>query len=195
MVNNISDSAKIRETKQRTMDAFLELCMEKKIDRISIKELTSRAGVNRSTFYAHFQDIYDLKDQVVHDFAAAMQERIIPIIIDLANGANFREKSYEIIDLYNQYRPRFQAFLVMNRDDQLVDNFKAIALDSLSKRFSAMGVAPPAHLDYILEYLFAGQLALLAKWVSEDGAISVEDLVELVKALNFDGPVHCLFSF
>jgi AcrR family transcriptional regulator len=190
-----NNSQKVKETIQKTKEAFIELCVEKKIDKISIKELTAKAGINRSTFYAHFQDIYDLKNQVLEEFASTMQEKIIPIIIEIANGANFTEKSYAVIDLYNQNRLLFRAFLVTNKDDQLVNAFKAIAVEYLFQRYRHMEKTPPVYLDYILEYMIAGQLALLAKWVSEDSFIPVEELVVLVKSLNFDGPVHCLFNF
>ncbi len=34
------------------------------VDRITIRDLTERAGINRCTFYHHYQDIYDLLEQI-----------------------------------------------------------------------------------------------------------------------------------
>jgi AcrR family transcriptional regulator len=189
-----AESRKVQETKQRTKEVFLALCAEKRLDKISIKELTSLAQINRSTFYAHFQDIYDLKAQVVEDFAKTMREKVFPRIIDIAYGADFTENSYQIIDVYEQYRVFFRAFLLTNRDDQLVDSVKSIARETLNQRIRGMGLVPPPHLEYMLEYLLGGQLALLAKWVSEPAPLPVAELVELVKRLNFQGPVRCLFN-
>lgn len=47
-------------TKKALSDALIELLQEKRLDRITIAELTERAGVNRQTFYYHFSDIFDL---------------------------------------------------------------------------------------------------------------------------------------
>lgn len=186
-------SAKVAATKQKTKDAFMLLSAKKKIDKISIKELTAVAGINRSTFYAHFRDIYDLKDQVVADFAQTLEKQIIPIIIDIAYGTNFMGNSYNILDIYHQNKALFSAFLITNRDEHLLDGLKDIAYNSLLERFEAMNIVPPTYMDYMLEYLIAGQLAILGKWVKEDCIVEVEDLVTLIKDLNFDGPVHCLF--
>jgi len=189
-----NESRKVRQTKSRTKEVFLELCAEKPLDKISIKELTALAQINRSTFYAHFQDINDLKAQVVADFAQTMRQKVFPLIIDIAYGVDFTENSYQIIDLYEQYRTFFRAFLLTNRDDQLVNSVKGIARETLLQRFAGMGLEPPPHLDYMLEYLLGGQLALLARWVGEPEPLPVQELVALVKRLNFQGPVRCLFG-
>ncbi len=194
VINRESQSKKVNDTKKRTKEAFMVLSAQKKIDKISIKELTDLAGINRSTFYAHFDDIYDLKDQVVADFVKVLEEDIIPIIIDITYGTNFTHSSYNILDIYNQNRDLFSAFLITNRDESLIDSLKEIASASLLERFANMGITAPTHIGYILEYLVSGQLAILAKWVREDCVLSAEDLVSLIKRLNFDGPVQCLFD-
>ena len=48
----------ISKTKQDLIDAFWCLYCEKRIEKITIKEITVKAGYNRSTFYEYFTDIY-----------------------------------------------------------------------------------------------------------------------------------------
>ena len=43
-----------------------ELAAEKPIEKITIKEITNRAGVIRPTFYNHFQDKYELMEWIIH---------------------------------------------------------------------------------------------------------------------------------
>lgn len=187
-------SKKVLTTMQQTKEAFMQLSAEKTIDKISIKELTMRAGINRSTFYAHFRDIYDLKDQVIADFAATLEEKIIPIVIDITYGTNLMDSSFNILDIYNQNMSLFKAFLITNRDEQLIDGLKDVAYNSLLQRFQEADITAPQNMEYIMDYMIAGQLAILARWVKEGCNISSKELVELIKALNFDGPVECLFD-
>ena len=51
-------------TDRLLQEAFLELLKVKSVDRITIRDLTERAGINRCTFYHHYQDIYDLLEQM-----------------------------------------------------------------------------------------------------------------------------------
>ena len=47
-------------TEKAIKEAFGSLLDEKPFDRITVKDISSRAGINRQTFYYHFTDIYDL---------------------------------------------------------------------------------------------------------------------------------------
>jgi len=55
---------RMTNTKQSLIDAFYRLVNEKDLDKITITDLTSRAKVNRATFYAHFYDKYELFEYI-----------------------------------------------------------------------------------------------------------------------------------
>ena len=48
-------------------EAFLSLASEKSFETITVKDIVERANVNRSTFYAHFDDKYTLLDQLLSE--------------------------------------------------------------------------------------------------------------------------------
>lgn len=52
-------------TKKALMDSFLELIEDRPLNKITVKEITANCGVNRNTFYYHFQDIPQLIEAVV----------------------------------------------------------------------------------------------------------------------------------
>lgn len=58
---------RIVRTKRLIMDAFMQLAIEKDFKDITIKDITTRATVNRATFYYHFQDKYDLLERVLSE--------------------------------------------------------------------------------------------------------------------------------
>ena len=47
-------------TKRSIINAFLELRSQKPLEKITVKELSELAFINKATFYTHYQDIYDL---------------------------------------------------------------------------------------------------------------------------------------
>ena len=61
---------RIAKTRSAIINTFLKLRSGKAIEKISVKELCEGAGINKSTFYAHFQDIYDLSEQLETQVAA-----------------------------------------------------------------------------------------------------------------------------
>lgn len=59
---NKSDS-KYFNTAEKMDKAFLELLQKKDLSFITVKEICQRAGVNRSTFYLHYETISDLLEE------------------------------------------------------------------------------------------------------------------------------------
>ncbi|HPX28511.1 MAG TPA: TetR/AcrR family transcriptional regulator C-terminal domain-containing protein [Sphaerochaeta sp.] len=57
-------------TKARLAGSLKELMAEQSLDKITVKEIVERCGVNRQTFYYHFRDMYDLLDWMfIHEGA------------------------------------------------------------------------------------------------------------------------------
>ena len=58
---------RIVNTKQQIRRALIELMSEKNESSISVRELAQRAGINRGTFYIHYNDIHDLVEQLAEE--------------------------------------------------------------------------------------------------------------------------------
>ena len=54
------NSLKRKTTKEILAESFQELAANKRIDKITITEITSNCGMSQPTFYNHFKDKYDL---------------------------------------------------------------------------------------------------------------------------------------
>ncbi len=69
---------RVRRTRQLLEQAFLEALNEKGFQAVSVQDITGRAGVNRATFYAHFEDKYDLLDHSIRQgFRAEIEKRTL----------------------------------------------------------------------------------------------------------------------
>lgn len=53
-------------TKSAIADGLKKLTREKSFDKISIKDITDQCGLNRQTFYYHFQDKYELLNWIYY---------------------------------------------------------------------------------------------------------------------------------
>lgn len=80
----MAEDRRVRKTKKAIYEVFCELTKEKKLNEITIKELCLMADINKSTFYLHYRDIYDL--------ANSIQTTLIRDVCDIIN-----EYSYDVI--------------------------------------------------------------------------------------------------
>lgn len=55
-----------QQTKEKLAAALKTLLLEKPFERITIREIVGQCGMNRQTFYYHFNDIYDLLEWMYH---------------------------------------------------------------------------------------------------------------------------------
>ena len=54
-------------TKQAIKSSFLKLLNEKPLNRISVRDIVEDCGINRNSFYYHFQDIPALLTEIITD--------------------------------------------------------------------------------------------------------------------------------
>ena len=64
---------RIEKTERAIKNAFMELRAQKPLEKIRVKELCDLACINKSTFYAHYQDIYAL--------ATAMEDELVEAVV------------------------------------------------------------------------------------------------------------------
>jgi len=73
---NLEDP-RVKRTRRMLIAAFGELVAEKSFRQITVQEVTARAGVNRATFYDHFEDKHALLEAaIVESFERLLSERL-----------------------------------------------------------------------------------------------------------------------
>jgi len=60
---NVKNNKRRRESHEKIEKAFIELLQSREIKDITVSDIIKLTGLNRSTFYANYLDIYDLADK------------------------------------------------------------------------------------------------------------------------------------
>jgi AcrR family transcriptional regulator len=69
---------RVRRTRELLTKAFADLMNERGFASITVQDIAARAGINRATFYAHYDDKLALFDQLVRSMFRAELERRLP---------------------------------------------------------------------------------------------------------------------
>jgi len=86
------------KTKARIKDAFLKLLPERKTaGKIKVTELCQEAGIQRSTFYLHYKDIYDVEDSLIEAFYSQILDLIPETINNVEDVKTFYWSLFEIV--------------------------------------------------------------------------------------------------
>ena len=68
------DNRSTRRTRSAIREALTEMLALKPVGKITVQELIDRANICRTTFYAHYEDIYDLLSEVEDDILSEIRE-------------------------------------------------------------------------------------------------------------------------
>jgi AcrR family transcriptional regulator len=84
-VTKNSDDLRVRRTRALLQKALIELTIERGFSDVTVRDITERAMVNRSTFYHHYMDKYDLLSQYIEEAIALIyqQEGDLPVTQDV----------------------------------------------------------------------------------------------------------------
>ena len=77
-----SQDIRVQKTKKAIQDALFSLLNEKPINKITIKELADTANVNRKTFYAHYNSIDGIVNEIEDELIVNLREFLQQCMID-----------------------------------------------------------------------------------------------------------------
>jgi AcrR family transcriptional regulator len=71
---------RVKRTRELIQRSFMEIVEEKGFNSISVQDITTHAGINRATFYAHFADKYALLDYAIGEmFRTEIERRMLNV--------------------------------------------------------------------------------------------------------------------
>ena len=109
-MQNVIPDERYSVADEAILGAFFKLLKEKKPDRITVSDITKTAGIARSTFYNHYQDIPSLisavEDKTIHDVFSMMEnfqpknDRDICSLLSTPHGNDLFEKMLTMLHHY-----------------------------------------------------------------------------------------------
>ncbi len=92
---------RIEKTKKSIFDAFIELRSKQPIERIKIKDICTKAKINKSTFYSHYTDIFDLSEKLEMQVVRSVFESLAHPEYIFDKPREFTQELYESFTAHN----------------------------------------------------------------------------------------------
>lgn len=184
------DSPKVTATKKRITDTLMKRLADEPIDRITVGEICGMAHVNRSTFYNHFTDIYDVRDRCEGEAIAALKEMLPALMAKmlLGRGELAADDVEASIGPYYDYI----EVLLAGGDPLFAVRMRGFAHDAFVE---LLGVE---HLSERQEYVFNAiasmQMGLMSYWLSTGRSMKLEELFDFIRQLIREGPRSLLLE-
>ena len=170
-------------------DALIELLEKKDINYITIKELCDKAGVNRSTFYLHYETINDLLDEtmryVLDKFLRKYDKKPKEFISNIKNLS-----LNDLIFINKEYLTPYLEFIKENKKIYLVylNNSSTLrVLDSVNNLnkyviepiMSKFGI-PEKDRKYWMAFGIKGITAIIELWIKGDCVDDIDYIEKII---------------
>ena len=107
---NIQNNKRKRESVTKMETVFMNLLQTKNISEISVSDICKRAGLNRTTFYANYSDIYGLADSIRDKLELSLSDLYQEEIKTGINSNNYLKLFQHIKANQSLYKTYFMIF-------------------------------------------------------------------------------------
>ena len=162
---NVKNNKRRRDSIEKIEKAFISMLQEKEINQISVTDICKETGLNRSTFYANFIDIYDLADKLKEkleaDFGTHFED----------NASHSAEAMFRHI---YENRIFYETYFKLGYDEK----HAAYPFDPVRAKNDFDG----KYIDYHIEFFRNGINAIIKMWLKGGCKESPYEMAEIIKA-------------
>ncbi|MCD7887708.1 MAG: TetR/AcrR family transcriptional regulator [Clostridiales bacterium] len=169
-----------KKTRQAIQNALLTLMKEKPLNKITVSELAATADVNRKTFYNHYSNIQEVRDELDQEY--------IDRIFSLLKTAHEMEQPPDmglliesLVNALTEHPTRTRLLFESGEQLYLIERLKELTLPYLEQR--VMDPQTAAFLPYALDYTVYGMTALLNTWIHAEKPLPPQELSRLITDL------------
>ena len=170
---------RVIKTKKNLYESLIELMQEKRFEKIKVSDICNKALINRSTFYSHYEDKYELLLDLFEN-----QKNLLLANLNNSNNVLFsKEYILEfldiIIDQIEKNRKIFNAIIVNNQNgifmDFLLDGLEIEAYNKLKEKKDAIKSSIP--INFIVKFYLGGIINVATSLILKNKTYDKETLL------------------
>lgn len=167
---NTPNNRRRRQSVERIEKVFIDLLQTKELNEISVSDICKQAGLNRTTFYANYTDIYGLadsiRDKLENEVSEVYQEEI---------NTGFNSNDY--LKLFKHIKANqlfYKTYFKLGYDNnyRIITYDVNLAQEHFQNRF----------IEYHIEFFKAGITKIIKMWIENGCQESPEDMFEIIKS-------------
>lgn len=178
---------RVRKTRRQLRECLITLLKEKKVQDITVRELTDMADLNRGTFYLHYKDVFDLLEKT----EAELQEDFNQLVckhdaVDLNQRPSviFNEIYYLVYDNADL----IEILLGENGDLSFVNRLKQLIREKCLKDWmEVFRSGNAAAFDAFFSFIVSGCIGLVQYWLQTGLKETPEQMAKLTEHIITKG--------
>ena len=174
---------RIIKTKNGIYNALLDLMREKQFEEIKVSDICDKALINRSTFYAHFEDKYELLASYIKE----MKESLAEELKKNKNITSTKEYYIEMIRLFLNHieskKDMYVAMAINNRNGILTDIVSDAIDHDIIYHLEENDNKKDVPNSIIAKFYLGAVVNVALYWVNNINKYTKEEMIEYLSVL------------
>lgn len=176
---------RIIKTKKNLYSTLEELMKEKSFEEIKVSDICTKAMINRSTFYSHYNDKYELLSEYINNLKNSLEEQLQKN----KNISNSKEYYLEMIKLLldhiEEKKDSYIAIMINNRNsitiDILYDVINKDIIRQIKEENSLNKSTIPS--DIISKFYLGAVFNVCLEWLKHNNKYSKQEIINYISLL------------
>ena len=150
------------------------------VEKISVRELCSVAELNRSTFYAHYNEPKDLLNEIENELLDSTEQHRERI--GQADDMGAPRYILSVLKYIKSNDKHFRTLLIDSADPEFRSKFMQ---QSIIQFIVNLQIELPHELEqYIFSYILNGSTGIIIQWIRSDASSDETMIVDLLFSIN-----------
>lgn len=173
---------RIRKTRAQLRAGLACLMNEKSIKEITVKELVDKVDINRSTFYLHYTDIYQMLDCIESELLEEITEAAQNLSLNLPDGGSFAFIT-RIFSILEENKDICAALLGPNGDMAFVSKIESMIADTIFTQLEKKLPKDTLDITYVYAFCLTGCVGMIKTWLLEGTPSSPQHMAQIAHQL------------
>lgn len=182
-----------QQTRKKIQEVFITLLKEKDFTKVTVRDITEAATINRGTFYLHYLDKFDLLEKIENQLLEGLKRHLEALNPE---DAMKKEKQLEVsgfsIEVFRYIESQSEQFIALlskNNRSSFLLRLKEIFVERFIENYEASdlkNIDPSIPRDYLAAFAASAILGLLEQWIARTHRETPEEIASLyMKILLF----------
>ena len=173
---------RVIKTKNNLYNTLVELMKEKQFEEIKVSDICNHALVNRSTFYAHYNDKYEL----LEEYIKVLNESFTKELEKNKNISNTKEYYMEMIKIFLDHvedkKQIYSSIMINNRNSMTMDIIYDVLNQDITNRLKNEEVKEIPS-DIVAKFYLGAIFNVGIEWLNNSNKYTKEELLKYLNLL------------
>ncbi len=176
-VREMVEDKRVRRTKKLLRQALTRLMRQKEFQSITVTDVVREADINRGTFYAHYRDVYDLKEKIESEMISDFRTMLDGI------RPNTAAALHPVLERTVEYLEENREVVIGLVGGGSANGFGKKLINIIEEYYTGSEKHQELEAGYSARFIATGVVGTLEKWIMEPEPIPKAEMSVLMEKL------------